>query len=35
MASAPAPVIEGVRKLLQENQQKKQSLEELLKKCVF
>ena len=35
MASAPAPVIDGVRKLLQENQQKKQSLEELLKKCVF
>lgn len=35
MASAPAPVIDGVRKLLQENLQKKQSLEELLKKCVF
>ncbi len=35
MASAPVSVIDGVRKLLQENQQKKQSLEELLKKCVF
>lgn len=35
MANAPAAVIDGVRKLLQDNLQKKQRLEELLKKCIF